>query len=114
MCNDKQTIKIVRGTTASFTVTITDVATGNPYVIELGEVIRFGVKATPVDNAYIFTKEITAGSGDYDFTIEPSDTIGLAFGSYWYDIGLQSGTDYYNIIPASPFEITYNVTKWEA
>lgn len=114
MCNDKQTIKIVRGTTTSFTVTITDVATGNPYVIEPGEAIRFGVKATPVDNAYILTKEITVGDGDYDFTIEQDDTISLAFGSYWYDIGLQSGTDYYNIIPASPFEITYNVTKWEA
>ena len=38
----------------------------------------------------------------------------MNFGGYWYDVGLQSEGSYYNIIPASPFEVAYNVTKWEA
>lgn len=116
MCNDKQAIKIVRGTTNGFSIAITDETTGDPYELEPGEIIRFGVKTLPTDTTYIFTKEITEANEDdeYAFTIGQSDTIGLPFGSYWYDVGLQSGGAYYNIIPASPFELAYNVTKWEA
>lgn len=114
-CN-KQPIRIVRGTTNGVSIAITDEATGDPYVLGEGEILRFGVKNLPTETTYIFTKEVTeANEGDeYVFTIDPSDTIGLSFGSYWYDIGLQSGDDYYNIIPASSFELVYNITKWEA
>ena len=113
MCDNKQTIKIVRGTTNGFSVTVTD-EDGEAYELQSGEFIRFGVKQTPTDTSYILTKTITEAdtNGDYVFTLTPTDTISLAFGSYWYDIGLQSGTDYFNIIPASPFEVTSNVTKW--
>lgn len=116
MCNEKQAIKIVRGTTNSFSVTIIDETTGEPYVLDSGEVIRFGVKVNPNDTTYLFQKTISAADeeDEYSFTINPSDTLSLAFGSYWYDIGLQSGTAYFNIIPASPFELAYNVTKAEA
>lgn len=116
MCNDKQTIKIVRGTTNSFSVVITAEATGDPYTLQAGEVIRFGVKQTPIESEYILVKEITEANEDdeYAFTLLPSDTIGMNFGEYWYDVGLQSEGSYYNIIPASPFEVAYNVTKWEA
>lgn len=116
MCNDKQKISIVRGTTNGFSIAITDEETGNDYELEPGEIIRFGVKTLPTDENYVFTKEITEAneSGEYGFTITPSDTSALNFGAYWYDAGLQSGGAYYNIIPAAPFELTYNVTEWEA
>ena len=116
MCNDKQTIKIVRGTTNSFSVAITDKETGDPYELSTGEFLRFGVKLLPTDTTYILEKTISeADENDkYTFVIDPSDTINLSFGSYWYDIGLQSGSAYYNIISASPFELAYNITKWGA
>ncbi|MBR6353569.1 MAG: hypothetical protein IKS25_05520 [Oscillospiraceae bacterium] len=113
MCNEKQPIKIVRGTTNGFVIAVTD-ETGEAYELQSGEFIRFGVKQQPTDTTYIFTKTITEANEDdeYAFTIVPNDTISLPFGSYWYDVGLQSGTDYFNVIPASPFEVAYNVTKW--
>lgn len=113
MCNEKQPIEIVRGTTNGFVIAVTD-EDGEAYELQSGEFIRFGVKQQPTDTTYIFTKTITEADsdGNYVFFITPTDTISLTFGSYWYDIGLQSSTDYFNIIPASPFEVTYNVTKW--
>ena len=116
MCNDKQTISVVRGTTNGFSVAITDESTGEAYELEEGEFLRFGVKFTPTDADYIFSKTISSANDEdeYAFTIDPSDTAELGFGSYWYDVGLQSGSAYYNVIPASPFEVCYNVTEWEA
>lgn len=115
MCNDKQTIKIVRGTTNSFSVVITDEATGDPYTLEAGETLRFGVKSMPTDSAYLITKEFDTAddNGNYGFVLDPDDTINMSFGSYYYDVGMQSGDDYYNVIVASPFEVCYNITEWE-
>ena len=116
MCNDKQTIKIVRGTTNVFSVAITDETTGEAYTLEEGETLRFGIKQLPTDTTYLVTKifDTQGDDGNYAFALNPDDTISLPFGAYWYDIGLQSGSNYFNVIPASSFEVTYNVTKWEA
>lgn len=116
MCNDKQTICIVRGTTNEFSVSIIDESSGDKYELQSGEVVRFGVKKSPNDATYIVSKTITTADseGDFPFTLTPNDTINLPFGSYYYDVGLQSGDDYYNIIPASSFELVYNITKREA
>ena len=112
----KQPLSIVRGTTNSFSVAITDEETGEPYELEAGELLRFGIKKNPKDDEYVLVIDITETNedGEYAFTILPSNTISLPFGSYYYDVGLQSGAAYYNVIPASPFEIAYNVTKWGA
>lgn len=110
-----QPIAIVRGTTNSFSIGIEDILTGEPYTLETGEVLRFGVKRRPEDAECIFTKEITEADEDgcYPFTISPSDTLELDFGRYWYDVGLQDGTAYYPIIAASPFDIAWNITERE-
>lgn len=116
MCdNNQQAITMIRGTTVSFGLVITD-EDGNEYTLESGEMLRFGIKTTPSDSEYILTKDFNAQDedGNYTFGLDPADTASLGFGSYWYDIGLQSGNAYYNIIPASQFNITYNVTGWEA
>lgn len=112
----KQKISIVRGTTNSFSISITDKETGEAYELETGEVLRFGIKKSPTDAEYVLVIDITETNenDEYAFTILPSDTINQPFGMYYYDVGLQSGNAYYNIIPASPFEIAFNVTKWGA
>lgn len=110
----KQKISIVRGTTNTFAVAVVDEA-GDAYTLGSGEVLRFGVKKRPEDAEYIFMKESTAPNtdGEYEFNIEVDDTATLPFGDYYYDVGLQSDTDYYNVIPASSFKIAFNVTEWE-
>ena len=111
----KQKVTIVRGTTNTFSVDIVD-EDGEAYTLDTGELLRFGIKKAATDAEYIVEKEFsTAGAdGSYGFTLDPADTINLPFGKYLYDIGLQSGTDYFNVIPASDFVVGYIVTEWEA
>ncbi len=112
----KQPLSIVRGTTNSFSVAITDVETGEAYELEAGEILRFGVKKSATDPECIFEKAVTDAdeNDEYVFTIEVSDTSALPFGMYSYDVGLQSGNAYYPIISASDFAILKNITAWEA
>ncbi len=102
------TIKVIRGTSNQFSLSVVDV-NNNPYQIQSGEKIIFGVKVRPTDNDYILTKVIL--ESPYIITLTPDDTINLSFFKYVYDIGLESGEDFYNIIPTSPFIVCENITK---
>lgn len=84
---------------------------GVPYVLVAGEQIVFGLKAKPGDAELLLVKTATYVTvGLYEFTLCPEDTEALAPGRYSYDVALQSGTDFYNIIEPSPFVIEPNVT----
>ena len=112
-----KTISIVRGTTNAFDIALTD-QTGAFYSLQPGEVLRFGVKLRADLSEYKLVKELTAADlndkGDaYVLTLQPDDTEGLAFGRYCYDIGLQSGNDYFNVVPCSDFVIHHNITSRE-
>lgn len=111
----KQPLAIVRGTTKTMTISLTD-ESGAVYELGTNEKLRFGVKAHPGDPAYLFSKEMSSESLDdglYSFMIEPSDTENLDFGCYYYDIGLQSGDAYFNVIECSEFRVDYNITSRE-
>lgn len=108
----KQPISIIRGTTNSFSVSIKN-TDGSDHILNAGETVRFGVKLHLASSEYLILKEITpsnSSSNDIEFTIEPSDTENLCFGCYYYDVGVQSGLQYYNIIECSEFRICNNVT----
>ena len=112
----KQKIKLARGRSAHFGLAITDASTGEAYQLESGEVIRFGVKKNTDDTAFVFAeKVITAAdeSGEYPLVFTPEDTASVKPGTYHYDIGLQSGTDYWPIVEWSEFEIGPNATSKE-
>lgn len=111
-CNTKA-LSVVRGTTSTIRIDVTD-ANGTPYALGTGEVLRFGVKQDTASTDYLIRKDITSGTGSYLVTLTPEDTIGLAVSQYLFDVGLQSGDNYYNIIPATVFDIQANITKKEA
>jgi hypothetical protein len=111
----KQPLAIVRGTTKTMTIRVT-AEDGSVYTLGSGEILRFGVKKHPGDTAYLFSKDMSSSSladGVYSFIINPGDTENLDFGCYYYDVGLQSGSEYFNVIPCSDFRVEYNVTKRE-
>lgn len=107
-----QNIEIVRGTTNTIEVNVLD-ADGVAYTVVAGEKIIFGLKKKATDRDCILVKEASFYTvGSYLVGLKPADTAGLDFGRYVYDVGLQSGNDFYNIIPPSPLDIVAEITKW--
>lgn len=106
-----QPITVVRGTTRGIGVTVYD-EDGELYTLGSGEVLRFGVKKEPQDADYLIKLETTTrdSEGAYIFSLVPSNTLSLPCGRYYYDIGLKSGTNYYNVVECSYFDIAFNIT----
>ena len=108
-----QNVSIVKGTTNTFLISIED-ANGNPYFLSNTEVLIFGVKTSEYAAEYILCKTITADDQvdeKYQFKLQPEDTEDMPFGTYLFDVGLQSGEEYYNIIKCSKFVLDANITK---
>lgn len=107
-----QGIEIVRGTTNTIEVNVLD-ADGVAYTVVAGEKIVFGLKKKATDPDFILVKVASFNTvGSYLVGLTPNDTKDLEYGRYVYDVALQSGNNFYNIIPPSPFDIVANVTKW--
>lgn len=104
-------IKIVRGTTNVFNITIND-ESGAVYEAESNEKLIFGVKRDPDDTEFVLLKtaSFVASDGVYSVTLAPEDTIDLKCIDYYYDVALQSGANYFNVIEPSPFVIMPNIT----
>lgn len=110
----KQPVSMIRGTTQKINLTITD-DSGTPAEIEPTDILMFGVKDSYKDSEYVLIKILSSSSEEnvYECYIEPGDTLGLNCDKpYFYDIGLQRGSDFYNIIPASEFNILPNITSY--
>lgn len=107
-----QKIEIIRGTSNTFSIDVSD-ADGRPYVLADGESIIFGIKKKAEDAEAIFVKNATASEveGNYVVSIAPSDTENLDCGRYAYDVGLKTGTDFFNVIEPNPFMIQPNITS---
>ena len=104
-------IKIVRGTTNTFIITVND-ESGAAYQLVGDEKIVFGVKRDPNDAEFALLKTATFAESDgvYSVTLVPEDTKDLNCINYSYDVSLQSGANFFNIIEPSPFIITPNIT----
>ena len=103
-------IEVVRGTTFNLTVEIT-VEGGGAYVPRDGDFAIFGVKRINKGDALVIKKKCRVQpDGTAFFTLKPEDTICLCCEKYTYDVGLQTGDDFYPVIPESVFRITKNVT----
>lgn len=107
-----QKVEIIRGTSNTINIAVTD-ANGDAYTLADGEKLLFGVKEGPGDKDPLIIKAVTSGTeGVYTVELDPSDTIELDYGRFVFDVGLQSGEEYFNIIETGPFVIKPNVTKW--
>lgn len=107
-----QSIEIVRGTTNTIQVNVVD-ANNVAYTVVAGEKIIFGLKKKATDTEFILVREAAFSTvGVYLATLAPEDTADLECGRYVYDVALQSGKNFYNIIEPSPFSIVPSVTKW--
>lgn len=108
----KYPLEIVRGTNNTFVLNLYD-ENGAAYTLEEGQTLVFGLKAGKTDDKRLLVKPITdVINGDYHLSFYPEETAGLEPGRYYYDIGLQDGSEtFYNVIQASAFTILPNVTQ---
>lgn len=109
-----QRIEIVRGTTNTLQISVVD-ALGVPYNLGSSEKIMFGLKKdVKKDTVPIFQKTADIiDQGLFKVVLVPEDTENLMDELYYYDVGLQSGNDLFNIIPLNPFRIIPNVVVRE-
>lgn len=109
----QQPISIIRGTTKTIDISVAS-AVGGEYVLGNTDVLRFGVKQQPYHRTCVIEKELTSAhyrDNAYVLTITPDDTERLECGTYYYDVGLQVGASYFNVIECSKFEIRQNITS---
>ena len=107
-----QKIEIVRGTTNTFQINVVD-SGGAPYNLGSNERIVFGIKRNPeveAEQLLVKTADIL-GEGLFSIKLAPEDTENMKCGKYFYDVGLDKGTDFFNVIEPSPFIIVANVTS---
>ena len=107
----KQDISVVRGTTNFFGITVTD-TDGHQIQDRDGQKLIFAVKKNPKDNDPLIVKAMTVPiNGEYWLDFTPADTADLEPGKYFYDVGMQYGSAFYNVIEASTFEIKPNISE---
>jgi hypothetical protein len=106
-------IEFVRGDTCPVTFQLLD-AEKQPLELQPGDEIYFTVKRGYSDIDFVFQKkystgEITQSDGNCMFTILPSDTANLDYGSYVYDACLVSG-DYTRTFVRGSINLTNEAT----
>lgn len=98
-------ISIIRGDSATFTLSITD-ANGDAYTLLDTDVVTMMVRSSPTSDAVI-SKTFT----DATLSIAPSDTSSLATGTYVYDVQIVHSDGWTDtIIPVHQFVIMPEVT----
>ena len=109
-------INIIRGTTNDLNLSIED-ENSEQYTLKDGEKIIFGVKENAENSDYDIVKTLTSADmvdNAYTIKLMPTDTAELAFGRYYFDIGLQTANDdYYMIVPCDEFCVCKAITAKE-
>lgn len=106
---DQNSISLTRGDTAYLTVPIFNDVTGEEYVMQPDDTLTLTVKRSVRDTEFVFQKVST---GSNAFHILPTDTAGVKFAVYKYDIQLTTADgDVYTVIEPTDFKIAEEVTS---
>lgn len=100
-------IELTRGDTAYLDVSITNTE-NEEYELQSGDKLTLSVKKALTDETPCLQKIISASKM---FHVEPSDTSGLQFGKYKYDVQLTTASgDVFTVVGPETFEILPEVT----
>ena len=109
--NSDNSMRITRGDDASFSVPLKIKGTGETYSMDQTDILYFTVKKDTGQPKALFQKKNT---GSNSFSITPSDTNGLKYGEYVYDVELiqANGGDakVRTVIEPTPFIVSEEVT----
>lgn len=104
-------ITIQQGRTVDLVIAI-ETLEGEPYTLQTGETIRFGVRPCFGGNKVIF-KTLTSADevdGEYPLTLTPENT-NITPQRYFYDVSLQlADGSFYDVMPTDYFIVKDSVT----
>lgn len=100
-----QTISLTRGDSAQLTVELAK-ADGTPYELQPGDVLTLTAKRDANDSEAVL--QLTAVDGVFTFT--PETTAGIPFGTYRYDVQLETAAGEVYTPIVSDFKLTEEVT----
>lgn len=101
-------VRLTRGDSATFTVALVYKDTDTPYEIGENDTVTMTVKKSTKNTEFVMQKTVV---GSNNISIQPSDTKGLAFGKYKYDVQLTTASgDVYTVIEPTTFEVLQEVT----
>ena len=101
-------IRLTRGDTARFVVSVKNEVTQQSYDIQSTDTLTMTIKDSIRDGEACVQKTNT---GSNVFHILPSDTSGLNFGKYVYDVQLTTASgDVYTVVEPATFELMEEVT----
>ena len=99
-------ISLTRGDTAYLNVSVE--IDKKPYEMQEGDTLTFSIKKSTSDKTPLVEKTISGGTRIH---IEPSDTSGLEYGKYKYDVQLDKANgDVFTIIEPTAFVVLEEVT----
>lgn len=99
-------IRITRGDTGVILITLTN-KDGTDYTMQDGDVLVFTVKKSTFVKDVIIQKIFLEGQ----VKIEHTDTDGLSYGTYYYDVQLTTAAqDVFTVITPHKFEVMPEVT----
>lgn len=100
-------VTLTRGDTARLSVDLTG-EDGTAYEMAAGDTLALTVKRSTADADALISKE---SKGSSAFVLDPSDTSGLAYGRYRYDVQLTTaGGDVCTVCGPSAFVVGEEVT----
>ena len=109
-----QTISLNRGTTLKLKAQRLD-ANGDPILIKAEE-LYFIVKKRWTDSVALITKDLSDMTFDeegyYHFTITPTDTENLPYGTYVWDFTPVEANNAYRAKPAKGYLVVGNSSGW--
>lgn len=99
---------LTRGDSAELEVVIVNEVTGSEYAIQEEDTLVLSVKKSVNETDYVFQKSVV---GTNLIRIDPTDTDGLPFARYIYDVQLTTGDGrVFTVVPPTILNITAEVT----
>ena len=106
--SEDNSIRLTRGDTARFSVSITNDVNKQEYTMQEGDILTLSIKKSINDETLCLQ---LIAKGEASFYIKPKDTSALQFGKYIYDVQLTTAAgDVYTIIEPTTFELSKEVT----
>jgi hypothetical protein len=104
-------IFMTRGDSETFVVRLEDYETGDQILFVSGDVVKFTVKASTQTATILIEKVVTEfEDGEARIHIEPSNTNGLKYHTYVYDVQLNKQGNISTVIKPSKFVVEEEVT----